>query len=136
MKNMKGRDFEMKLLKFDGNEFEVLNIEGDKEPELEFYYTHIGCRYIDIVYRKVEDRWFDIVCDNEGLLVEKPIVTAINAEDFSPMLCGTLIFAHHDSEGNLTGLSDEDIKVLKSATIPLYDAEAGTIRRVSCMRYR
>ena len=30
------------------------------------------------------------------------------------MLVGNLIFANHDSEGNTTSLSDNDIKIIKS----------------------
>ena len=102
---------------FDSNtmNFDVRQIEDS----LDEYYRIIGCQYIDIATRRIGGaggRVFDIICDDEGLLKESPVVTALDGE-FQPMLVGTLIFAHHDNEGNMTGITEEDAYLLRIATI-------------------
>lgn len=81
----------------------------DFEDNLEQLYKLTDCDCIDIVERQVGGIYYDVVCDDEGLLKENPIVTAYNDKD-EPMLVGNLLFCHNDEEGNLSGLSDEDIE--------------------------
>lgn len=85
----------------------------DIEDSLQRYYELIDCRCIDIVERKVGGRWFDIICDDEALLKEDLCVTAMDKNGES-MLCGNLIFCHHDEDGDLVGLEDGDEEVLLS----------------------
>ena len=92
---------------------------GEIRNDLQAFYETIDCDIIDIVVREVYEKPFDIIVDDEGLLKEAPIVTAIDA-DFQPMLVGTLIFCHHDSKGNLTSISEEDERALRLATISGY----------------
>lgn len=77
------------------------------EPSLKKYYELLHCDTIDIVERSVGGRVFDIICDDEGLMVDKPVISAIDGA-CEPMLVGSLLFAHHDNEGATTGLSEED----------------------------
>ncbi len=92
---------------------------GEIRNDLQTFYEVIDCDTIDIAVRDVYDQTFDIIVDDEGLLKEDPIVTAIDT-NFQPMLVGTLIFCHHDSEGNLTSISEEDEHRLRLATISGY----------------
>lgn len=87
----------------------------DISDDLETFYKIIDCDAIDIVTRYVNGVQFDIICDDEGLLKEKPIVTAVNIS-FQPMLVGTLIFAHNDGNGNLTDITDDDEALLQFTT--------------------
>ncbi|MBR3552924.1 MAG: hypothetical protein IKN72_06005 [Clostridia bacterium] len=80
----------------------------DVEPKLEAYYKLLHCRCIDIVERRIGGRWFDVMCDDEGLLQSEPIVSAFDYLGRA-RLVGSLMFFHHDDEGNLLGLSDDDI---------------------------
>lgn len=95
----------------------------DIPDELNEYYKHLKCSTIDITMRKVGGRDFDIICDDEGLFTDHPIITAIY-QDFSPALVGNLIFAHHNSEGEMTALSDEDVEIIKQNTIITYNLDA------------
>lgn len=97
----------------------------DINDELTEYYKNLKCSTIDITMRKVEGRWFDIICDDEGLFAEKPQVSAIQKKTMSPALVGNLIFAHHNAEGKMTALSDEDVKILKKNIIRMYDITSG-----------
>jgi len=85
----------------------------DIKDELSEYYKYLKCSTIDITMRQIEGRWFDIICDDEGLFAENPVATAIYSNDLSQALVGNLIFAHHDAEGNMTALSDEDVEIIK-----------------------
>lgn len=91
------------------NSFNVIDID---ENSLDDLYYNLECEYIDIVVRNVGGRQFDIVCDDEGLLKENPAVSAVDSK-YNRMLVGNLIFAHHDSNGNLTGISLEEVEHLE-----------------------
>lgn len=81
----------------------------DITPELDTYYELLHCTTIDIVTRKVKGKYYDIICDDEGLLVDDPLISAIDDRGRG-MLCGALlIVGMADDEGYETSLTDEDI---------------------------
>ena len=82
---------------------------------LQDYYGTIQCNCIDIVRRKIGERWFDVIVDDEGWLKpeEEIFVSAIDSRRRVDLV-GTLIFANHDDEGNETDLSDMDIEHIRS----------------------
>lgn len=98
----------MKLGLFKDNCIEPVEVTG----ELQEYYDLIGCDYIDIVTRKIGDTYFDIICDDEGLLKDNPRITAVDTEG-NPMLVGNLIFSHTNEEGETVGITDEEIKMIR-----------------------
>ena len=62
-----------------------LNVNANKAPEklnikdeLQNYYNLIECNSIDIVRRKIGKRYFNIICDDEGMLVDGPKISAIS----------------------------------------------------------
>lgn len=79
------------------------------EDNLDVFYELIGCRCVDIVERRIGHKYFSVICDDEGLFKDDVLVSAVDVQ-FHPMLVGNLIVANSDDEGNLTDLSDEDIK--------------------------
>ena len=84
-----------------------------KHIELETYRDLIGCDWIDIARRNIGDKEYDIVVDDEGLLKENPIVSAFSGTK-DPVLVGTMVICGTaDSEGVLTGLSEEDLENIK-----------------------
>jgi len=85
--------------------------EVEVEDDLQAFYNLLGCEWIDIVSRKIDGRWFEIVCDDEGLLKDSPKVSAVDRMN-RPMLVGNLLFFHEDGEGNLVGISDDDVVFL------------------------
>lgn len=91
-----------------GKTTKVVNVSTLKE-----YYDLIGCSYIDIVSRKIGRKWYDIICDDEGTFKSDPLISAI--DDFGRvMLVGSLIICGMaDDEGELTDLSDNDIRYIK-----------------------
>jgi hypothetical protein len=100
----------MKMLLLDvyNNEVKVVEANG-----LEDYYKYIGCSVIDIVRRKIGDLTVEIVCDDEGTFVEHPKVSAIDIVG-QPCLYGNLLVAGGKViDGNLTELTEKEIKYLK-----------------------
>lgn len=87
--------------------------------DLDAMYELIDCRCIDIVVRNVGDRQFDIVCDDEGLFHEPQMISAID-KTARPMLCGNLIFCHHDKDGNLTSITDDDVACLTEHMVYIF----------------
>ena len=85
------------------------------ENSLENFYKIIGCDLIDIVQIEVAGKFYDVICDEEFLLKEKPVPTLfVNSEQ---VLCGNLIFTTCDENGKTQGLTDEDIQNLTTYII-------------------
>lgn len=97
----------MQLVLFNEEGIKLLDIEGT----LEEYYKYIGCSCIDIVTRKAGDTYFDIICDDEGLLKDNPRISAVDMQG-NPMLVGNLIFTHTDDEGETVEVTDEDVATI------------------------
>lgn len=76
--------------------------------DLDDFYRDLGADPFDIARRKIGGKMYDIFVDDMGLFKENPIVSAVS-KSAEPMLVGNLIFANHDSEGNTTDLSMQDI---------------------------
>ena len=92
------------------------------EDDLDTFYSIIGCDCIDIPVRKIGGKYYDIICDDEGLLKSDTIVSAINENTWETMLVGNLIICNHDDEGNMVGLTDEDIEKIRQHTTTVMNA--------------
>lgn len=90
--------------------------------DLDDYYKKLGAEPINIVSRKIDDKYFDIICDDMGLCRENPIVSGV-AVDRETFLVGNLIFANHDGQGNEASLTDEDILTIFNNTYPYVDKD-------------
>ena len=89
------------------------NREITINPTLDSYYELIGCNTIDIVTRRIGDKLFDIVCDDEALLYDDLEFSAVD-KNGAVMLCGNLlILGLADEKGYETSLSDDDIALIK-----------------------
>ena len=107
----------MLLLDVQNNEVKVVEVNG-----LEDYYKYIGCSVIDIVRRKIGDLTVEIVCDDEGRLVEHPKVSAIDIIG-QPCLYGSLLVAGGEViDGNLTELTEKEIEYIKQYIIEVTTA--------------
>lgn len=101
--------------------------------ELDDYYKHLECECMDVARRKIGNKYFDIWVDYEGLLVDKPVISAIRIVEnaFEPMLAGNLILANHDLEGNTTSLSRSDAEMIID-NILVRISEDG--RKIPCLK--
>ena len=95
----------------------LLNVYEDTADVIEIadninaFYKKLGCDLIDIVPRKIGRRWFDVMCDDEGLYAPEPKISAIDNLG-NTMFVGNLMFFRHDNEGNLKGLSESDLNYI------------------------
>ena len=97
----------MKMLMLDVENKDVKMVEANG---LDDYYKLIGCRTIDIIHRRIGDVEVEIVCDDEGVLVENPKPSGINV-DGTPVLFGNLLIASGriTDDGELTELTEAEI---------------------------
>ena len=100
----------MKFLLIDVHHNEVKVVEANG---LDDYYKHIGCDCIDIVRRKIADLKVNIICDDNGTLVDHPKVSAVNVVG-KPCLYGNLLIAGGKViDGELTELTEKEIRHIK-----------------------
>lgn len=99
------------VLDVEKNEVRVAECNG-----IDDFYRELNAEPFDIAVRRIDGRAFDIFVDDMGLLRDPEFITvsAVNGAG-EPMLVGNLVFANHDSEGNTTSLSDEDMVQIISA---------------------
>ena len=103
--------------------------------ELDAFYDLIKCRSIDIVQRRIGRRTYEIVCDDEGLFSDDPLISAVDY-NLKMMLCGNLIiFGKADCNGELTDLSDRAIEHIKRHihTVPTRLHPDGLLMIVGCL---
>lgn len=93
---------------------------AEVDGSLESYYTILNCDTFDIASRKIGEHIYDIYCDDEGLLKDHPLVSAISS-DRHPMLVGNLFITKTDEEGNTISLTDEEIDEVKRHLTPIFD---------------
>lgn len=84
--------------------FGIVNIPND----LNTFYKVLGCQYIDITVRRIGTKTVEIICDDEGLLVDSPKISAINNLGQAQLVGSLLIVGVGDSDGNLTSLSNNE----------------------------
>ena len=107
-----------------------------RENELENLYAALECSLIDIVCRVIGGKTYNIVCDDEGLLREAPVLTAATLKG-EPVLFGNLLIARNDNEGNLTSLTDEDMRIVEHALVRMPAKHSPAIAdRVLLCEYR
>lgn len=85
------------------------------DDDLQVFYDIIGCECIDIVKRKIGDNYYNIICDDEGLFVENPIISLAHPTDMYQTVHGNVIITGiEDEHGNLTSLTNLDIVKIKN----------------------
>ena len=100
----------MKALLLDTMEkkVEVVNPES-----LQDYYKLIGCKWVEIVTRKIGRKFYDVICDEEGTFVDDPLISAIDDLGRVMFVGNLIICGLADEEGELTDLTSNDIKYIK-----------------------
>lgn len=98
----------MFLVDVNNNQTKVVDAEG-----LQDYYQLIGCELVDIVFRRIGGKWFNIICDDEGALKRDPKISAIDSL-CNAMLVGNLLIASGEiNDDVLVGLDEKDVEHLE-----------------------
>ena len=98
---------------------------------LDDIYENLNCRCFDIATRKIGDTYYDIYCDDEGLLKENPIVSAIN-HNGEVMLVGNLLFAKHNKRGGTVGLKEKEMDEIIENTVKVVLYTGDKLDMVMC----
>lgn len=92
----------------------LVDVENEKvtvvniPDELDEFYKILNCSCIDIVRRKIGRKYFEIICDDEGLFKENVKISAIDNLGGVQLVGNILIVGPDVDDGNLTGLSPAD----------------------------
>lgn len=96
----------------------LIDVEkGTAEPvlfqsNLQFYYKLLRVQLIDIREFELEGKFFDAICDDEGLLKEKPIPSMFD-EKGEPVLVGNLLICRNNPETGIEiELTNDDAKLI------------------------
>ncbi len=82
---------------------EVIEVDRDSLEEL---YKLINCDGVGITRRRIGFNNYLVICDDEGLFKEDPIVSAVYGGTFQRAFVGNLLVCGlADEYGNLTGLN-------------------------------
>lgn len=81
---------------------------------LDGYYAALNCRCIGIVTRRIGGKYFLVIHDDEGLLVDHPKISAIDPPG-EGMFCGNLFIVQTDGADDITSLTEAEVAhVLKN----------------------
>jgi hypothetical protein len=104
----------MKMLLIDVKNCEVRPVDVGTLKE---YYELLNCDTIDIVSRKIAGKYYEIICDDEGLLVNMPTLSAAWKTTKKPALFGNLLIAGEAIDGELTSITSEDANAIMGSII-------------------
>lgn len=113
----------------------LVDVQNDRrgpietDGSLESLYELIGCRCIDIVTRTVRGVAVNVVCDDEGLLVERPIVSAMTS-GLNPALCGNLVLFGIGADMDLCSLTDDEVLAIDLNVAEHVNLQRGTTQPV------
>ncbi len=79
------------------------------EPTLKEYYKLLSCDTIDITYRQIGTKAYDIICDDNGLATQHPKISAVDSQG-EPCLVGNLLVVNYDGSGGEATLEDSDVE--------------------------
>ena len=102
----------MRAIYFNEKENNKISIEDIKD-DIDVFYKMLDCRAFDMPYRKIGNKHYIIICDDEGLLTNRA-VSAVNLDRKEVMLVGSLLIVNYAHDGNITGLDDVDIATILS----------------------
>lgn len=102
----------------------LLDVEHDEVKvveanELEDYYQLMSCNRIQIVERKIRGKYFEIVCDEEGLFQAEPKISAADSQGATMLVGSLIIYGEPGADGERRGLTDEDIAHLQNCIYKL-----------------
>lgn len=125
----------MKAYLIDVEEGRHGTVEITDHDHLGQFYRLIGCRCIDITVRTIGGKRFNIVLDDEGLLVNRPIISAVDGR-MRGMLAGNLVIMGIDPESfDLAGITEEDADLIAHSLVLAIDYDREAVYPAVVMEY-
>ena len=107
-----------------------LNVSERKAPEvreiedsLTVFYDLIDCSTVDMITREIDGSPFTIICDDEGLFVERPIISAMSLTTEERLVGNLIITGAPNDEGELIELTDEEAERILKKIISVYSID-------------
>ena len=95
------------------NDCRVEEISYDPKDKnyLNAYYKVLKCDCFDIARRKIGEHYYDIYCDDEGLLngCLKPSTLTFDGDRVVEVLMGNVFVCSHNEDGDTISLTDAEI---------------------------
>lgn len=89
----------------------ALPVVLDIENKNEVFYKYLQCDAIDVVYRNFNGKSYIVICDDMGYSREGNLKVALfQKENKGYPIVGNVIISKTDTFGELTDLSEDDIK--------------------------
>ncbi len=115
----------------------------DIENTLKAFYETLKCELIEIPRRQINGKYFDIICDEEGLLKGRSTIAVTFDDEGHDVegLVGSLLIVNSNDEGETVGLTDEEIALImdksnfKTGTIWHNEDQSYETREILCCRY-
>lgn len=90
----------------------------DKDDTLQEMYRVLGCDCVDVRSFEVDGHLYDVWFDDEFMLKDGPkfptvLLTANEGWSSEVLICGSVMFAKADMNGNTVGLDSADLKRVK-----------------------
>ena len=109
----------------------LIDVEkGTVEPvlfqsNLKFYYKLLRVELIDIREFELEGQFFDAICDDEGLLKDKPVPSVFD-KDGKPVLVGNILICRNNPETGIeVELSNDDAKLIMRHVVGVESPDDG-----------
>ncbi len=123
---MKERQVTGMLVNVEQNFAKIVTVP-DELPE---YYNLLNCQYIDIYRRKVGDRWYTVVCDDEGALKVDAIVSGVDTQGRIAFYGNLLILSGRADDAELHSLTDSEIdNLIPNISTHVKDHDGNTIKK-------
>lgn len=95
------------------------------QSNLQFYYRLLRVELIDIREFELEGKFYDAICDDEGLLKDKPIPSVFNKKG-EPVLVGNILICRNDPEtGVEKELTNDDAKIIMRHIVEVESPDNG-----------
>lgn len=90
---------------------EEISYNTNDKNYLNAYYNVLKCDCFDIARRKIGEHYYDIYCDDEGLLKSglKPSTLTFDGDRIIEVLMGNVFVCSHNEDGDTISLTDAEI---------------------------
>ena len=75
------------------------------------FYPMLDCECFEIVRRKFGRNYYDVYCDDEGLLLDKdPAIYTFHEDMVCEVIVGNCFVCKHDEEGETISLTEDEVE--------------------------
>lgn len=98
---------------------------ADPDANLDAIYTMLECGTIDVATRKFGRHYYDVYCDDEGLLKPNPLpsIATFKSGQCVEQLVGNVFICKHDGEGGMKSLTQAECDEVVSTLLTYRDDE-------------